>query len=221
MEARQLLRTGAETLGRGAVKRGATAGLLVSLAVLAWLAAVGPPLPAVAASLVTVSGDYPGGWRECPYDARARLAGGCVERGETEARYTIVTPFGGFALATCTTSLTAHVAAYGEIAIDKVLVSGGEGGGVCGDILACRPHPRVGRRPWTGRVERLGDGRAAVTVRACLDTCAGWFEGPLQLEIRRTASGRSELVADDAEIGESGIEIDGRWPLKGPALRVR
>lgn len=63
---------------------------------------------------------------------------------------------------------------------------------------------------WKGRI-RAVDGRLEHVVDACLDTCAGRFQGKLVTRLTRTAKGwRSS--SDTGSIGDSGWELrDVRW----------
>jgi hypothetical protein len=143
------------------------------------------------------------------------IAGGCVLEGSGRVLFRIITPFGRAHFAKCTLRFTAHVRLDGLVAFDDAVV-GGEN--ICADIRPCREETDPTYRPWLGQIEPRGKGYR-LRVDACFDTCAGWFEGPLTLSLDQGDGMR--LRAERAQVGESGLELDGDVRLSGDDLELR
>jgi hypothetical protein len=124
----------------------------------------------------------------------------------------------------CSFTFDLRVASDGSTTMDRLLFGGALGG--CGDIRPCEPDAltpsRDDRRglgqadhsPWRGRLVALGDGRFANRAKACFDTCAGRFDGKLEIVLQRRG-GRWIGLATRAPVGATGMELDGRWYVEG------
>lgn len=214
MEARQLLRSVAPAVGGDSVRTrrwiAAALTIVVGSIVVTTIAAgqTGEPLaPRVEASVRPPDGK-PRLRSDVELDSRP-VSGGCVVRASGSVLVEILTPFGRTFFARCTLRFTAHVRLDGVVALDDMRVSGES---VCADIRPCREETDPTPRPWIGRFEPHAGG-FRMNVDACLDTCAGWFEGPLLLPVDRTDGLR--VSGDRAQIGESGLELTGDWKLRG------
>lgn len=130
----------------------------------------------------------------------------------------------------CSFSFELHVAADGSTVMDRLLFGGTQGG--CGDIRPCEPNalePSMYDRrnlapadhlPWHGRLVSLGGGRFVNRAKICLDTCAGRFDGTLELLLERRG-GRWAVRADRAPVGTTGMELDGSWDVQGESPDLR
>lgn len=222
MEARQLLRVVAEAVEGDPVsrRRPMLAGLAAFCAAMACCLALAAGIePATGAGgFINVSHKVGDRWRDCPFVdvSRRPIKGGCVIEGRAKARLTIVTPFGPMPFADCELRFTAHVESNGETALDGVAASGDN---PCPDVRACRLDTDTDGQPWLGRIESAPRGGLRLSLNGCLDTCAGWFEGPIQMGLK-PHPGRWRLVADNAPLGDAGVEIDAVWELQTPGLRL-
>jgi hypothetical protein len=147
------------------------------------------------------------------------VKGGCTMRavaGPNDLRFTVVTPFGVVPFSDCGQSFTVHVDSAGSVWLGFIR---SDGGNPCGDVQPCLVEGMGTQRPWTGRIRVADDGEVRMRVNICLDTCMGWFEGPTDIGLRRV-DGAWRLRADDALIGDSGLEVDGEWKTTNRRLRL-
>lgn len=156
--------------------------------------------------------------RKCSYvNSSVRpIVGGCVVKARAATVFKIMTPFGRVPLAECDFRFTAHVESNGEVTLEDVATSGSN---PCGDVRACREDTDPERQPWLGWIEAGDDGYALV-LDACMDTCAGWFDGELVLPLERTG-GAWRARAERAPLGDSGLELTGAWRLEGADLQLK
>ena len=158
------------------------------------------------------------GWRACAEgetDLRPP-SGGCAFEVAGDGRFRVATPFGDMALASCRLDFELRIGPSGFVAMGEL---GRSGPSPCGDIRSCNKQVDLEPSPWLGRIETDGHGGMRTVLDACLDTCVGWFEGPLTLKLERTATGW-RLRADESMIGKTGLHIRGEWWLDGPSLRL-
>jgi hypothetical protein len=226
MEARQLLRPEPDPVGGDPVSRGPRrlVGWLAALA--ACGAAIAGALPALAQNgddfdtpRIYATVKTPGGADFCPRlatDPRP-VTGGCVARALAPMRFRILTPFGPARFAECDLRFVFRIGGDGSVALDDIDVPGTS---PCGDIRACQLESERRGRPWVGAVVPDGQEGFRLRLDACLDTCAGWFEGQIELGLLRERGGW-RVRAAEAQLGDTGLEIDGDVPLKGADFRLR
>ena len=185
--------------------------------VAATAASVAVVLPALAQEeggdlRVSVAQKTSRGWSGCPYVATddRPIVGGCVAEARMAATFRIVTPFGVVPFADCTFSFDAHIAGNGSVALYGIAAGGAS---PCGDIRSCRLDTDSDRQPWLGEIVAEGSDRLQLRLDACMDTCAGWFEGPIELSLLRSGGGW-RLRAGAAQLGYSGLELDGGVQLE-------
>jgi hypothetical protein len=140
--------------------------------------------------------------------------GGCVFTASAKnAGMTIVSGLGRFVFARCDVELSLRVDGRGRALIEGF---GSFGRSPCYDIEACFVGPSTARgyTPlWKGRVRGAGN-RLTLSLAACLDTCIGRFEGPLEIDVSRRGRGLRATTGVGA-IGASGWGIsDGVWNLR-------
>ncbi|HYI81082.1 MAG TPA: hypothetical protein VEW67_09505 [Thermoleophilaceae bacterium] len=147
------------------------------------------------------------------------ITGGCVAKLSDAMTVEIMTPFGRMPFATCQLNLIAHFEVDGKVAFEGITVEDIEDSQKypCPDIRPCHPESDLAPKLWQGEVRARGSD-FEIALDICFDTCAGWFEGPLVVRLDRTSAGW-RMVADRAEIGESGLEMSGSLRLDGD-LRV-
>jgi hypothetical protein len=162
------------------------------------------------------------------------ITGGCRSTGTSgEVDVATRTVFGALPFAYgCSVTFDLTIAADGRAWLDRLLIGGG-GGGVCNDIRPCEPNAltdspddkRDARKassptadspadfvPWRGQIRQAGDERYVGRFSICVDTCAGRYDGALELVLVKEGTGWL-VRADDAPIGATGLTFTGQWPL--------
>jgi hypothetical protein len=162
-----------------------------------------------------------------------RVSGGCVfsVRSRGLSRVTIATGLGELKFGECPIEYRVRVDGAGRTWTDQLLfhddVSEDTG---CGDVLRCPPKPSEGRAendanllPLRGRLESDGQGGFVHRMDVCLKTCIGFYAGELVMRMTRE-SDRWRTEAVEAEVGSSGLRIDGPFKVgsrEGFDLRTR
>lgn len=162
------------------------------------------------------------------------ITGGCRATGTSgQVNLRTRTVFGALPFAyDCSVTFDLTLAADGRAWLDRLLIGGG-GGGVCNDVRPCEPNAltkspddkRYARKasvatadsptdfvPWHGQIRRAGAGRYVGRFSVCVDTCAGRYDGALELTLLRERTGWL-VRADDAPVGATGLTFTGQWPL--------
>jgi hypothetical protein len=153
----------------------------------------------------------------------ADVSGGCVVKvADERSKMSILTMFSRMPFATCGFEYDLHVGSDGTVAFADVGITTVKG--PCADAVACldpaSTFDDVRKIPWRGSIEAAGQGGFRLTVDACLDTCVGRFEGPLELDLLPSGPGWA-LEARSAPIGKSGFLLDGRWNVGRMGLEPR
>lgn len=200
------------------------------VAVAAALAAALLALPAAVASPDPGDRPTPTADLDCPpVDTAGRfVAGGCrAEASSLFVDMTMRTAVGVLPFANdCGFSFALHVDRDGGTWIDDIRIGGGVGN-PCNDVRPCAPAARTAQlktpmdyqdpadfTPWRGRLLERGAGRLVNRVQLCVDTCAGRWDGTIDLGVERE-DGEWRIVADRAAVGNVGLALDGEWSLSG------
>lgn len=197
-----------------------------------------PPAPAVEQPVRVTAYDTRGDARaECPdvVTSGRFVEGGCRSlANSSEVHLMTRTVVGALPFAYgCSFAFDLTIAGDGRVWMDRLMFGGGTAA-ACNDVRPCEPNAlrqsaedrRWARRhsvrnassptdfvPWPGRLRPAGDGRFVADLSVCLDTCAGRYDGDLELTLVRRA-GRWTLVARDAPIGATGLTFDAEWLLQ-------
>lgn len=139
--------------------------------------------------------------------------------------FRLLNVFGDTEFATCSLNLELRVDRAGRLWVLYAGISTVHG--PCSDIRACYRPKRddeywraAPTKPWTGSARDTGNGSLRVDLDACFDTCAGRFEGRVELDVFRHGRGW-HMRADEEAVGLSGLELDGEWQLSGELAALR
>lgn len=146
------------------------------------------------------------------------VSGGCALGAAGRVTLTIGTAFGHFEFGRCELSYRVLIDDSGRSWTDSVDLSGPDNvNNGCTDVDACE-NADGDPLPWRGRVSATPDGRVVHRMNACLDTCIGFYAGPLTIGISKDRGWRA--LAERAAVGDSGLRFDGRLALLPRGLRL-
>jgi hypothetical protein len=182
--------------------------------------------PANGVTATTPAGDPCSDFSEAGYPA---ITGKCsiqITGGEVEL--TILTVFGDFKLADCELGYEAVVDRDARTWTTSFTLGPKDGSSDCANVVRCRG--KRGAQPWKGRVRGdVGDSYGIYSyshvMDACLTTPMGHYAGTLEVlliasqdefELNPKKSWRAEAV--DADVGVSGLRLEGRFDIDRPTF---
>ena len=150
-----------------------------------------------------------------------RLDGGCrVGASSSSVRVTIGTAFGHFEFGECELGYRIVTDGKGGAWTDSLSLRGPDNlNNGCADIRECE-NSAGDPLPWRGRISVMPDGSYLHRMNACLDTCIGFYVGPLTMRLSRDHRGW-HATADNAGVGNSGMRFDGRIDLTPNDFELR
>lgn len=139
-----------------------------------------------------------------------QIAGGCELHASTRRlRLTIGTVFGSFRFGHCELGYRVLVDRKGRAWTDSVELRGPKGvNNGCSDVRGCE-NSASEPLPWEGRISMTGDGDVVHRMNVCLDTCIGFYLGPLTVEMSRRPGRGWRADATRAAVGATGLRFDG------------
>jgi hypothetical protein len=173
------------------------------------------PLPLAGGEVVVTDGH---GYPCLPLfdDDYPQVGGGCELRAiARRMRLTIGTVLGRFEFGHCEIGYRVMTDERGRTWTDSVVVSGPDNtNNGCSDVRACATAGGE-QLPWRGRISATRGGRFAHRMSVCLDTCIGFYAGPLTVGLSKRVGWHA--IAANAGIGLSGLRMDGRAALDANA----
>lgn len=138
--------------------------------------------------------------------------GGCeVEVSVENATVDVATVFGSFEFGQCSVDYDVLVDGDGNTRTTRFRFNAKTLNG-CADMGICR-NASYDALPWPGRIEEDDNGGFVHRMRACLDTCVGYYVGELVMRFEPTRSGLR--VRPTSGIGSSGLRFGGALAVEG------